>query len=292
MCAAVTNRSRWLRYSLRTLLIAMTAFCIWLGLTTAAARRQHKAVEAILAEGGYIAYDYELVGSKPGRAWFRQIVGDDFVISPIVVRLASDHVTDEFIEQNIALFNRLTSLNLESSNLSRRGLVSILPLRQLQSLQLISPQIKLEDLKQFNPPKSLACVRIFHSHANAAAADTLAIEKTTLECREMPLGNMLDYIRMRHQIQIWLETNSDDLLRPVTVNVKNVTIESAIRQLLKSANLNYTVGIKDGAIVITTPELARQNWPGLEMLNAMFPTPAIVDADWWHNRKFSSAGGC
>lgn len=58
--------TRWLRFSLRTLLLAMTVLCIWLGMKVNAARRQEEAVKAILSLHGSVFYDYEMV-PMPGQ---------------------------------------------------------------------------------------------------------------------------------------------------------------------------------------------------------------------------------
>src|SRR5215471_19817094 len=86
-------RPRWLRYSLRTLLLLMTILCIWLGLQVNAARRQREAVAAILKAGGDIAFDYQLIrqpdgtltkNPKPQEAspnaprWLREYLGDEY----------------------------------------------------------------------------------------------------------------------------------------------------------------------------------------------------------------------
>src|SRR6476659_4651164 len=89
-------KSRWFRFSLRTLLLLITALCVWLGIQVNAARRQREAVAAILKAGGRVHYDYEIVpqpwppktlqtgiygidpqAKLPGPAWLRQGIGDD-----------------------------------------------------------------------------------------------------------------------------------------------------------------------------------------------------------------------
>jgi len=50
-------KSRWFRFSLRTLLLLIAALCVWLGIQVNAARRQKDAVAAILNTGGAVHYD-------------------------------------------------------------------------------------------------------------------------------------------------------------------------------------------------------------------------------------------
>src|SRR5262245_13991502 len=85
---------KWLRFSLRTMLLLITALCIWLGFQVNAARRQREAVTAILRNGGTVKYDFQLVidpkipwnssykslkdASPSGPAWIRRLIGDEY----------------------------------------------------------------------------------------------------------------------------------------------------------------------------------------------------------------------
>ena len=48
MTEPIKRRPRWLRFSLRTLLVVMTVLCVWLGIKVNAARRQKEALTAVL----------------------------------------------------------------------------------------------------------------------------------------------------------------------------------------------------------------------------------------------------
>jgi len=50
---------RWLRFTLRTFLIAVTLICIWSAWHVSRARRQKDAVEAVRASHGAVDYDYQ-----------------------------------------------------------------------------------------------------------------------------------------------------------------------------------------------------------------------------------------
>jgi hypothetical protein len=52
-------RRRWFRYSLRTLLLAVTLVAVALAYWVNGAERQRRAVAAIEAAGGTVRYDYE-----------------------------------------------------------------------------------------------------------------------------------------------------------------------------------------------------------------------------------------
>ena len=97
--AAPRSRRRIWRFSLRTLLIGLTLFCVWLGMWANSANRQRRAVEAIELSGGRFNYDYQRVPTPSGRSgqrfsykvqppgpkWLRKIVGDHYFITPVTL---------------------------------------------------------------------------------------------------------------------------------------------------------------------------------------------------------------
>lgn len=84
-------------------------------------------------------------------------------------------------------------------------------------------------------------------------------EVTELEFAETPLGDIVSYLKDRHGIEIQLDTKSLDEIgggsdTPVTIQVRGVTLRSALRLLLRQLDLTYTV--QDEVLLITTPETA------------------------------------
>ena len=102
--AASRPRRRWLRFSLRTFLLVLTALCIWLGVKVNQARRQKAAVEA-LTRLGDVFYAHQLSRDleyfdvyDPQKdlgvpTWLRELAGDDFFQSVAAVDFKA-HVTD------------------------------------------------------------------------------------------------------------------------------------------------------------------------------------------------------
>ena len=84
-------RRRWLRYSLRTLFVAVSILCIWLGLKVNAARRQREAVAALTRSGADVSFDYQTANNAtsdatpPGPAWLRKLIGDDYFTTVTLV---------------------------------------------------------------------------------------------------------------------------------------------------------------------------------------------------------------
>ena len=82
---------------------------------------------------------------------------------------------------------------------------------------------------------------------------------TALEITEQPLGDVVEYLKDKHNIQIQLD---EEALRktgitrdtPVTKSIKGVSLRSALRLLLRDLGLTYV--IKDDALWVTTPEKA------------------------------------
>jgi hypothetical protein len=166
MCAAPTKppRRRKFRFTLRTLFIAVTILCCWLGWKVNAARKQHDAVEAIRrsAVGDYweLRYDYQNrmpYKPQPEPHWLANYLGVDLLHDVVGVsaqgvdRKALPHLTnlpqlqvlaisgssfaDEDCKYLVGLTN-LTTLNLEFDALTDEGLAKLRGLKNLQCLCL------------------------------------------------------------------------------------------------------------------------------------------------------------
>jgi len=95
------KRRLW-RFSLKTLLILLTIFCLWLGTLSNRANRQRRAVEAIQLSGGEFNYDHQRVPNPrgsgqsyslrvdpPGPKWLRRLLGDHYFITPVALQINS-----------------------------------------------------------------------------------------------------------------------------------------------------------------------------------------------------------
>lgn len=89
---------RWLQFSLRGFLLAMTAFAVWLGLVAEKAERQKEAVALLEEWGATIHYEHEWQGphkppnptaQPPGSPWLRRLLGAHYFDTVVNVELVS-----------------------------------------------------------------------------------------------------------------------------------------------------------------------------------------------------------
>ncbi|MCH7726300.1 MAG: hypothetical protein IH991_07455 [Planctomycetes bacterium] len=62
-------KRRWLRYSLRTFVVVLTVFGVWLGLLVHRVNKQKEAVAWVRDHGGAVRYDFEWNESKNIGSW-------------------------------------------------------------------------------------------------------------------------------------------------------------------------------------------------------------------------------
>jgi hypothetical protein len=129
---------RWFRYSLRTILIAVTVLCILLGMYMQQKRDKQLAIQTIIGWGGTIHFDYEpsvaeraqraflSMGSAfrgtpapvfvdrppPGPPWLRQYLGDHFFADAVEVELPylGDEIKLPYLGDRIVDFGALAPL--------------------------------------------------------------------------------------------------------------------------------------------------------------------------------------
>ncbi len=138
-------RRRWSQFSLRTLFVVVTVFCVWMGITAQRARNQRQAVEAILEAGGEIEFEhnsgwYSTSSPPPGPDWLRRLVGDDYFFSVIFVRFSGE----EFNNANLVAVGQLTdvrALHLVQTKITDAGLEHLKRLTKLERLFLVGTPI-------------------------------------------------------------------------------------------------------------------------------------------------------
>jgi len=173
------SKRRWLQFSLRTLFVVVTVFCVWMGITAKRARDQRQTVEAIREMGGLVFYEHQLpdgvytlngptsiippfvrldstfltLSDPPGPKWLRRIVGDEYFFTVAQVYLYGPHFTDA----GLVAIGRLTDVQLVSLNstqITDAGLVHLERLTDLEELLLDGAAVtdeRVEKLRQALP---------------------------------------------------------------------------------------------------------------------------------------------
>ncbi len=87
----------WFRYSLRTFLVILTLFAVWLGVQVHRARQTRLAIDAIEELRGQINYVHERITSGgfgfdssaklPGPAWLRELIGNEYFLDVSIIQL-------------------------------------------------------------------------------------------------------------------------------------------------------------------------------------------------------------
>jgi Leucine-rich repeat (LRR) protein len=198
-------RRRWVRFSLRTMLIGTTALCIWLGLVCNRANRQKRAVAMIKSAGGMVGYDDQnnhpgVFASQPfpphGLGWLCDLVGDDYFgtvgsVSMVTakgsggdaVEVLGDlpHLSEinlEWITIPDAIMSRLTGLPLRylaivRCKVSSVGWESLGRLIQLRTLNLGGPSVDDVALSHLKSLANLTELSIYQSQITDAGLRSL-----------------------------------------------------------------------------------------------------------------------
>ena len=197
------NRHRF-RFGLRTLVIAITVLCVWLGFEVNAARRQHNAVQAILQAGGTVSYDYQTVpvpsdpdsfninrnATLSAAAWLRSIFGDDFFCNVILVYFGNG-LSRDFDLERLASLPSLRRLSIRSyppaagTDPSRRSLrdadlAALAKLSQLREVLLIRQEIEGPGLQSLAGLKHLKQLHLAGTLINDAGLEQVG-KLTTLK---------------------------------------------------------------------------------------------------------------
>jgi Leucine Rich repeat len=117
------SHRRWLRFSLRSLLILVTILCVWLGVKVNQARRQKEAVDALSKVGAAIRYEHQLSDTHPRDfavekeldvpRWLRDLAGDDFFQTVVAVQATRPVTDNDFI--HLAALPRIRFLYLTNT---------------------------------------------------------------------------------------------------------------------------------------------------------------------------------
>lgn len=135
MTTATPGKRRFLRFSLRTLVVLMLIICVALGWKVQQARNQRETVAWILQSGGSFYYDHQLYDDgdavpnpqPPGPKWLTELLGVDYLDSVVEVSLSETEVVDV---ATLAVLTNVEGLSLWYSQVS-----DVSPLADLARLE-------------------------------------------------------------------------------------------------------------------------------------------------------------
>lgn len=186
---------RWFQFSLRGLLVCLTAFALWLGRSVEQARRQKNAIAAIHRTGGTVVYSWQYNARGVGNAraecpipeWLRQFVGDDFFFKVASVSFGRsardgdlaclskiDHEAIEFLYLGntwvtdtavlgLPEMPRLKALSLNGTTITDAALSSLPKYPELKYLRLDDTEITDVGLKNAEHLPHLKSVSLHHT---------------------------------------------------------------------------------------------------------------------------------
>jgi hypothetical protein len=131
------------------------------------------------------------------------------------------------------------------------------------------------------PQAAVSSITVRQSAARDGIESALD-EEATFEFVDQPLQDVVADVAHRHKIPIVLDAKSLDDFgidtgTPITVNLKGVSLRSALRLML--ANLELTYMIRDEVLQITTPETA-EAFPQVRLFSVSDVLPADRGGDW------------
>ena len=182
--APTKPRRRWFRFSLRTLLLLVAIIGVPLGMKMNRVRNQRLVVAELRRLNAQIMYDYEDTRTKgvqtvvnppqiPGPAWLRRLLGDEYFVEVISVRLDGPKVTDETVA-SISKLPNLRSITLDyADKISDKGLAHLEGM-QLEGLGLTyCPGISDEGLAHLARMQDLESLALFSDRITSAGLERL-----------------------------------------------------------------------------------------------------------------------
>jgi hypothetical protein len=177
------TKRRWLRFTLRTLMLLAAVACCgfgWIAYELRPGLQQKAAVEAIQKSGGFVVYDYkensrqDVEPTPPGPAWLRKQLGEDFFAKVTVVGIRSSTFSDAELAQ-LQCLTQLKELYLHGTQVTDAGLARLQGFTQLKTLNLDRTQVTDAGLVHLYGLSQLRTVYLY---------DTKATKRGALELRK------------------------------------------------------------------------------------------------------------
>ena len=101
-------------------------------------------------------------------------------------------------------------------------------------------------------------------------------EPTRMDFEEMPLDEVVDYLKEYHGIEMQLDTKALDEVgigsdTPVTSRVRGISLRSGLRLMLKAVDPTLTYAIENEVLMLTTREAAEEN-----LVTKVYPVADLV----------------
>lgn len=161
------NMLRRFRFSLRSLMLVVTLFSIWMGHYLDSVRRRREAVQSIERLHGDISYDYDLleengIEEPRWKRWVRSRLGAEYVAQVNTVWFSGREVGDggiscfhwpksEICDDELKMFQDLpavTELGLRDTGITYGGVRHLKRLTKLRFLDLTGTGITPEGVRE------------------------------------------------------------------------------------------------------------------------------------------------
>ena len=209
----LVDTKRFSRFSLRTLLILVTAACIFLGMKMSKVHKQNQVVDTIGKLGGKVLFKYEnkecVSANRPSgfwsQSWLRRITTSNFFREAVKVDLSAEHfsenpdlqVTDAHIAilpnaptlevillahrekisdeslKYIAQLKRLRIITLGSTGVEGRGLRHLVALPKLEGLHLAFLPLSDADILPLASASNLKWINLNHTNISDNGLSTV-----------------------------------------------------------------------------------------------------------------------
>lgn len=174
------RRRRWLRYSLRTLLVVITISCIALGYWAHRAGRQKAVVKWVKKNGGYVTYDFEFDGinikPEPDPGLLQGILGEDYFYTVISVNLDNSEIKDVSRLTQLTRLFYVSLLNTQASQEQVNKLQRALPLCKIDWFPAeIEPKTSAA---MFNLNTLRAQIQLYRAQHNSLMPSATLVELT------------------------------------------------------------------------------------------------------------------
>jgi internalin A len=160
---------RYVRFSVRGLIVAVLVIGGWLGCVALSARIQRDTVAAIQRQGGWVNYNWQQRGdlqydplAEPwGPRWLVNHIGVDYFGHPVYVTFVMGK-PDDTLMVPVASLRRIERLELRGPKVTDAGLVHVAAMSGLRLLNLVDTQVSdagLVHLRRLTDLQSLSLKR-------------------------------------------------------------------------------------------------------------------------------------